>query len=81
MKKFGDRKDARRLSKKEMTGMAYINCDLKKKRAYREVFMNMPMDVTEMIKYVVHTCYSVFNIRTCKQYQVLLDIFLPLCIG
>ena len=52
MKKFGDRKDARRLSKKEMTGMAYINCDLKKKRAYREVFMNMPMDVTEMIKYV-----------------------------
>ena len=52
MKKFGDRKDARRLTKKEMTGMAYINCDLKKKRAYREVFMNVPIDVTEMIKYV-----------------------------
>lgn len=52
MKKFGDRKDARRLTKKEMTGMAYINCDLKKKRAYREVYMNVPIDVTEMIKYV-----------------------------
>jgi pyruvate/2-oxoglutarate dehydrogenase complex dihydrolipoamide acyltransferase (E2) component len=52
MKKFRDRKDARRLTKKEMTGMAYINCDLKKKRAYREVFMNVPIDVTEMIKYV-----------------------------
>jgi pyruvate/2-oxoglutarate dehydrogenase complex dihydrolipoamide acyltransferase (E2) component len=52
MKKFGDRRDGRRLTKKEMTGMAYINCDLKKKRAYREVFMNVPIDVTEMIKYV-----------------------------
>ena len=52
MKKFGDRKDARKLTKKEMTGMMYINCDLKKKRAFREVFMNVPVDVTEMIKYV-----------------------------
>ena len=52
MKKFGDRRDGRKLTKKEMTGMAYINCDLKKKRAYREVFMNVPIDVTEMIKYV-----------------------------
>lgn len=52
MKKFGDRRDGRRLTKKEMTGMAYINCDIKKKRAYREVYMNIPIDVTEMIKYV-----------------------------
>lgn len=52
MKKIGDRRDGRRLTKKEMTGMAYINCDIKKKRAYREVYMNIPIDVTEMIKYV-----------------------------
>ena len=49
---FGRRRDGRKLSKKEMTGMMYINCDIKPKRAFREVFMNVPVDVTEMIKYV-----------------------------
>ena len=49
---FGKRRDGRKLSKKEMTGMMYLNCDIKKKRAFREVFMNVPIDVTEMIKYV-----------------------------
>lgn len=49
---FGKRRDGKKLTKKDMTGMMYLNCDLKKKRAFREVHMNLPIDVTEMIKYV-----------------------------
>lgn len=47
---IGDRRDGKRL--KNLNGMNYIMYHLKKKRSYREVFMNYPVDVTELIKYM-----------------------------
>ena len=50
MRKFGDRRDGKRL--KDLNGMTYILADIKKKRADREVYIDYPIDVTEVIKYV-----------------------------
>lgn len=47
---FRDRRDGKRL--KDLNGMSYILYHLKKKRSYREVYMNYPVDVTELIKYM-----------------------------
>ena len=40
--------------------MMYINCDIKKKRAFREVFMNVPVDVTEMMQ-DINEAYKILN--------------------
>ena len=50
MKKFGDRRDGKRI--KDLNGMAYVMTDIKRKRADREVYIDYPIDVTEVIKYV-----------------------------
>ena len=49
MKKFGDRRDGKKL--KDLTGMMYVMTDIKKRRSYREVYIDYPIDVTELIKY------------------------------
>ena len=46
---FGDRRDGKRI--KDLNGMNFILYHLKKKRSYREVYMDYPVDVTELIKY------------------------------
>ena len=45
-----DRRDAKRIT--DLNGMNYILYHLKKKRSYREVYMDYPVDVTELIKYM-----------------------------
>lgn len=50
MKKFGDRKDGVRV--KNINGMNYINYQLKKKRCQSEVYINYPVDVTNLVKYM-----------------------------
>lgn len=50
MKKFGDRKDAKRV--RNLNGMNYIMYHLKKKRSESEVYIDYPMDVTELVKYL-----------------------------
>lgn len=49
MRKFGDRRDGKKL--KDLNGMMYVMTDIKKKRADREVYIDYPVDVTELIKY------------------------------
>lgn len=49
MKKFGDRRDGKKIT--NLTGMMYVMSDMKKKRADREVYIDYPVDVTELIKY------------------------------
>ncbi|MBQ6547022.1 MAG: hypothetical protein IJL74_03385 [Bacilli bacterium] len=49
MKKFGDRRDGKKL--KNLNGMMYVMSDIKKKRADREVYIDYPIDVTELLKY------------------------------
>lgn len=50
MKKFGDRKDGRRV--RDLTGMAQISIDLKPNRCDSDVYINQKMDLTELVKYV-----------------------------
>lgn len=50
MKKFGDRKDGRRI--RDLTGMAQISIDLKPRRCDSDVYINQKMDLTELVKYV-----------------------------
>ncbi len=50
MKKFGDRKDGKRV--KDLTGMAQISIDLKPRRCDSDVYINQKMDLTELVKYV-----------------------------
>ncbi len=50
MKKFGDRKDARRV--REITGMQQIMIDLKPNRSVSDVFINNEMDLTKLCEYV-----------------------------
>lgn len=49
-KKFGDRKDAKRI--RNIDGLSQILIDLKPKRSLGEVYINQKMDVTELVKYV-----------------------------
>ncbi len=50
MKKFGDRKDARRV--REITGMQQIAMDLKPNRSVSDVYINNMMDLTKLCEYV-----------------------------
>ncbi len=50
MKKFGDRKDARRVRK--ITGMQQIMIDLKPQRCVSDVYINNEMDLTKLCAYV-----------------------------
>lgn len=49
-KKFGDRRDAKRV--RDLTGMAQICIDLKPNRCDSDVYLNQKFDVTELVKYV-----------------------------
>ena len=49
-RKFGDRKDAKRV--RNISGMAQILIDLKPDRSVSDVYINQKMDVTELCKYV-----------------------------
>lgn len=49
-KKFGDRKDARRIN--GLSGLAQISIDLKPNRSVSDVFINQKMDVTNLVKYI-----------------------------
>ncbi len=49
MRKFGDRRDGKKI--KDLNGMMYVMTDIKRKRADREVYIDYPVDVTELIKY------------------------------
>lgn len=51
-KKFGDRKNARRV--RNMTGLAQICIDLKPNRSVSDVFINNKMDVTNLCKYIAN---------------------------
>ena len=50
MRKFGDRKDGKRVRK--INGMNHIMYHLIKKRYDNEVYINYALDVTELVKYV-----------------------------
>ncbi|MCH5167740.1 MAG: 2-oxo acid dehydrogenase subunit E2 [Erysipelotrichales bacterium] len=50
MRKFGDRKDAKRV--REISGMFQIMMDLKPQRSVSDVYINQKMDVTELCKYI-----------------------------
>lgn len=49
-KKFGDRKDGRRIY--GMSGLAQISIDLKPERCDSDVYINQKMDMTNLVKYV-----------------------------
>ena len=49
MKKFGDRRDGKKI--RDLNGMMYVMTDIKRKRADREVYIDYPIDVTELLKY------------------------------
>ncbi len=49
-KKFGDRKDGRRI--REMDGLHCIMLHLMPKRTEAEVYMEFPVDVTELLRYI-----------------------------
>ena len=50
MRKFIDRRDAKRV--KDLTGMGQILIDLKPKRCDSDVYLNQKFDVTELVKYI-----------------------------
>lgn len=50
MKKFGDRKDARRV--RNITGMQQIMMDIKPNRSVSDVYINNEMDLTKLCAYV-----------------------------
>lgn len=49
-KKFGDRKDAKRI--KKIHSLAQISIDLKPNRSVSDVYINRKVDVTELVKYI-----------------------------
>lgn len=49
-RKFGDRKDARRV--RDISGMTQIMIDIKPQRSVSDVYINQKMDVTNLVKYV-----------------------------
>ena len=49
-RKFGDRKDARRI--RDLTGLAQICIDLKPNRSVSDVYINQKMDVTKLVEYI-----------------------------
>lgn len=50
MKKFGDRKDAKRV--RGLTGLSQICIDLKPGRCNSDVYINQKIDVTNLVKYI-----------------------------
>lgn len=50
MRRFGDRKDAKKC--RDITGMNQICVDLKPKRYMSELYINEKMDVTNLVKYI-----------------------------
>lgn len=50
MRRFGDRKDAKRV--RDLPGMVQISIDLKPRRCDSDVYINHKMDLTELVKYV-----------------------------
>ncbi len=50
MRKFGDRKDAKRI--RDISGMTQISIDLKPRRSVSDVYINQEMDMTNLCKYV-----------------------------
>ena len=50
MRKFGDRKDAKRI--RNLSGLAQICIDLKPGRCDSDVYINQKMDVTNLVKYI-----------------------------
>ena len=53
MSKFGDRKDGKRV--KDINGMNHIMYHLGKSRCSNEVYIDYPIDVTNLVKYVEKT--------------------------
>lgn len=49
-KKFGDRRNARRI--RELSGLAQISIDLKPNRSVSDVYINQKMDLTNLCKYI-----------------------------
>ena len=49
-RRWGDRKDARRV--RELTGMGQIIMDIKPGRCNSDVYINQKMDVTKLVEYV-----------------------------
>ena len=49
-RKFGDRKDARKIRK--IPGLTRISIDLKPNRSVSDVYINQKMDVTKLVKYI-----------------------------
>ena len=49
-RRFGDRKDARRV--RDITGMAQISMDLKPNRSVSDVYINQKMDLTKLSEYI-----------------------------
>lgn len=50
MRKFGDRKDAKRI--RDLSGLAQICIDLKPRRCDSDVYINQKIDVTNLSKYI-----------------------------
>lgn len=50
MKKFGDRKDAKRI--RNLDGLSQLSIDLKPNRSVSDVFINQKMDVTKLCEYI-----------------------------
>ncbi len=49
-RKFGDRKDAKRI--RNLSGLAQISIDLKPNRSVSDVYINRKMDLTNLVKYI-----------------------------
>ena len=49
-RKFGDRKDARRV--RDITGMMQLSIDIKPNRSVSDVYINQKMDVTKLMEYM-----------------------------
>lgn len=49
-RKFGDRKDAKRI--RDLSGLSQICIDLKPKRSISDVYINQKMDVTNLVDYI-----------------------------
>lgn len=49
-RKFGDRKDARRV--RDMDGLHCIMMHIMPKRTESEVYLEFPMDVTDLLPYI-----------------------------
>ena len=71
-KRFGDRKDARKV--RDISGIQNIMIDLKPRRCDSDVYINYKIDVTNLIKYMeqikiksfLHKNKNELKIETCK---------------